>query len=570
MEKKNKFRDYRMVGLSVKAVVSAVPVAAVYVMAYLFLSSLSGAVTGLLLEKLTNAVLLKEQVYIVYIVVYVSFFVLLQLAGFAYAIAMNTFVFEKVSDELNRRLADAMVRIEYFDLEKKEKLDAIYRARECIEDERIPGCFMQTVMLAGTIVALVSSFFVAGSWNVMIPVILVLFFLPEMLIRKKALKAEQTEKEKTVTLEREKEDLWASFFRKEAAKEIKVFQTGNWLIELWREKSVHLLFREWRIKKTAIDLLMWAQLLRVVGLLACFGLLSAACLEQKILAGALAGALSLLPAIQEALSELGERSWNLQKSLPYTECYFNITEGSRKKKSAVLTLNDRIVGTDVVFTYDGEQGRNVLDGVSFEIRRGQKVALVGENGAGKTTLIKCLLGLYPLKSGSISYDKVLVNAERDCDYSNISVMPHEFGRYCLTVAENIGFDDADSVHPENFSLENWFLGKEYGGQELSGGQWQRVALYRCLHKDAEFYVLDEPTAYLDPSHEAEAVAEILEQLKDKTVLIITHRIGICRLMDQVIVMDKNHKIAGTGSHEELSQTCPVYQKLYESQAEWYR
>ena len=114
----------------------------------------------------------------------------------------------------------------------------------------------------------------------------------------------------------------------------------------------------------------------------------------------------------------------------------------------------------------------------------------------------------PLKSGSISYDKVLVSAERDCDYSNISVMPHEFGRYCLTVAENIGFDDADSVHPENFSLENWFLGKEYGGQELSGGQWQRVALYRCLHKDAEFYVLDEPTAYLDPSHEAEAVAEI--------------------------------------------------------------
>lgn len=211
--------------------------------------------------------------------------------------------------------------------------------------------------------------------------------------------------------------------------------------------------------------------LRVVGLLACFGLLAAACLEQKILAGALAGALSLLPAIQEALSELGERSWNLQKSLPYTECYFNITEGSRKKKSAVLTLNDRIVGTDVVFTYDGEQGRNVLDGVSFEIRRGQKVALVGENGAGKTTLIKCLLGLYPLKSGSISYDKVLVSAERDCDYSNISVMPHEFGRYCLTVAENIGFDDARQCAPGEF-----FAGKLVPRKRI----WRAGAVWRTM------------------------------------------------------------------------------------------
>ena len=197
-------------------------------------------------------------------------------------------------------------------------------------------------------------------------------------------------------------------------------------------------------------------------------------------------------------------------------------------------------------------------------------AIVGETGAGKTVLLEAIAGAFPLEAGSILLDgkdiRCLPVQQRRLGivYQDHALFPH------MTVAENIGFDDADSVHPENFSLENWFLGKEYGGQELSGGQWQRVALYRCLHKDAEFYVLDEPTAYLDPSHEAEAVAEILEQLKDKTVLIITHRIGICRLMDQVIVMDKNHKIAGTGSHEELSQTCPVYQKLYESQAEWYR
>ena len=211
--------------------------------------------------------------------------------------------------------------------------------------------------------------------------------------------------------------------------------------------------------------------------------------------------------------------------------------------------------------------------VTLSVNLGEIHALSGENGAGKSTLMKILFGEEQPTSGEIYVNgkQVHMSSPQMAIKMGIGMVHQHFMLVSsLTVAENIGFDDADSVHPENFSLENWFLGKEYGGQELSGGQWQRVALYRCLHKDAEFYVLDEPTAYLDPSHEAEAVAEILEQLKDKTVLIITHRIGICRLMDQVIVMDKNHKIAGTGSHEELSQTCPVYQKLYESQAEWYR
>ena len=201
---------------------------------------------------------------------------------------------------------------------------------------------------------------------------------------------------------------------------------------------------------------------------------------------------------------------------------------------------------------------------------GKKSLWLVKTVPGKTTLIKCLLGLYPLKSGSISYDKVLVSAEARLRLQQYFRDAARIGRYCLTVAENIGFDDADSVHPEKFSLENWFLGKEYGGQELSGGQWQRVALYRCLHKDAgSMCWMNRPRLPTHPTRQRQWLKS-WEQLKDKTVLIITHRIGICRLMDQVIVMDKNHKIAGTGSHEELSQTCPVYQKLYESQAEWYR
>ena len=265
-----------------------------------------------------------------------------------------------------------MVRIEYFDLEKKEKLDAIYRARECIEDERIPGCFMQTVMLAGTIVALVSSFFVAGSWNVMIPVILVLFFLPEMLIRKKGGEKRNRRKKKTVTLEREKRGFVGIIFPKRGGK------------------------RKSRCSRPAIGSLSSGGKERAPAFsgmahqkdgdrssdngrsFACRG---AACMLWTA-RGGMSGAENpggrtgrcavLLRRFRRRCRSLGNAAGICRKVCHIRSATSTSQRAAGRKKSAVLTLNDRIVGTDVVFTYDGEQGRNVLDGVSFEIRRGQK------------------------------------------------------------------------------------------------------------------------------------------------------------------------------------------------------
>lgn len=560
--------DMGMIWFSIRAVVSTVPAAAIYVAAYLILYSVSGSVTGLLLEGITNAVVLKETAYFYYIVLYVAFFAVLQMAGFGYAIAMNTFVFEKVSDEMNRRLAKAMVHLAYFDFEKKEKLDNIYRARECVDDERISDCFMQSIRLFGTLVAIASALLIVQKWNIWLPVILLAFYLPEMIIRKKSIKAEKAEKESNVTLERERDDLWKTFFCKEAAKEIRTFHIGERLTSIWREKNLAVFAKEWAIRKTTLNNLFWAQLVKAGGLILCFVLLAVQCLNRELLVGALAGAISLLPALQGYFSEWGERRSSLKRNAFYVRCYYDVVNNDRAAGATALNIAGKIEVKNAVFGYDG--GMAVLNGITFEILKGEKVAVVGENGTGKSTLIKCLLGLYPLEKGEIWYDATRLNPETPYDYRNISVMLHEFGKYSLTVAENIGFEKADAVDLSALQMENVFLGKEYGGTELSGGQWQRIALARCLHKKAELYILDEPTAYLDPIYERNVMSDlILKELKEKTVLIITHRLGICRLVDKIIVLDGSHRVVGVGSHEELMSSCAVYQKLYESQAKWY-
>lgn len=565
--KRNRLTKLNMTWMAVKAVLRVSPVASIYVLVYLSLSSLSGSISGLLIEEITNAVLQKNTRFIQYVIVYVTFFVVLQLASFGYAVAMNTCVFEKVTDEMNSRLATAMVSISYDAVENKEKLDQIYRARECVEDEQISECFMQAVRLFGTVLAIGSAFFVIGKWCWILPFLLLAFHIPETLIRKRAVREETEAKEKTVTLEREKDELWNTFYKKEAAKEIRTFGIGERLLDFWQEKNKYLYLKEWAIEKKKTDRLLAAQILKVIGFMSCLVILGIQHFQQEILAGAIAGAVTLIPSFQASLAELTER-WNrLQQNLFYLENYFTIVENRAGYSAETLSVDKQITVDRLSFSYD--TGEEILKEISFSINKGEKVAIVGENGAGKSTLVKCLLGLYPTQSGSICYDDVCLQSDKQYDYKNISLMAHEFGRYRMTTAENIGFGQAEQVDVSKLGLKNVFLGKEDGGEELSGGQWQKIALARCLQKKAQFYILDEPTASMDPVHEREAIKEILGKLQEKTVLLITHRIGFCREMDKILVMKSDHTLAGIGNHEELMTNCSTYQKLYESQAKWY-
>ena len=247
----------------------------------------------------------------------------------------------------------------------------------------------------------------------------------------------------------------------------------------------------------------------------------------------------------------------------------------------------RITFDDVWFTYPGSE-RPALAGVSFTLGAGEKVALIGENGAGKTTVTKLLLGLYQPDQGRITFNGVDL---RDIDpvlvRRAMSAVFQQFVHYQLTFAENVALGAAErGVDRDSIALAveqagagdmvtgladgyDTLLGPDVGGVDLSGGQWQRVALARAFYRDAQVLVLDEPTAALDPLAELALFRRFAELAEGKTALLISHRLGMARLADRVLVLSGG-KLVEAGSHDELMRTGGEYAELFEAQARWYR
>ena len=248
----------------------------------------------------------------------------------------------------------------------------------------------------------------------------------------------------------------------------------------------------------------------------------------------------------------------------------------------------RIVVDGVCFTYRGGT-TPVLDGVDMEIRQGEVVALVGENGCGKTTLAKVLCGLYRPTKGAIRWDGVdATRSDPAVVRSRIAVVFQDFVRYpSLTAAQNIGIglparmDDRPAIEeaarragahglitalPKGYQTR---MSRQFGGVDLSTGQWQRVALARAFLRDAPLVVLDEPTAALDPRAERDLFETVASLYRSRSAVLISHRLSSVRFADRICVL-AGGRITESGTHEELVGADGVYAELFELQARAYR
>ncbi|PNE40964.1 ABC transporter [Streptomyces noursei] len=234
---------------------------------------------------------------------------------------------------------------------------------------------------------------------------------------------------------------------------------------------------------------------------------------------------------------------------------------------------------DLVFRYE-EAAQDALRGVSFTLRRGEVIALVGYNGSGKTTLAKLLSGLYLPTTGTVTWDGVPTgDLEPQAMWAQVALVPQDYARWPLTARENItlgrptegGDDDvrdacarsgADEVIAELRAGLDTVLARDWlGGQELSGGQWQRIALTRAFHRRAGLLVLDEPTSALDPLGEHRIFAGLRESAATRAVVLITHRLTNVAVADRILVLDKG-RVVQHGTFPELVAEPGMFRDLW--------
>lgn len=257
-------------------------------------------------------------------------------------------------------------------------------------------------------------------------------------------------------------------------------------------------------------------------------------------------------------------------------------------KSLSRPLKSGIVFDHVSFRYPGDEHR-VLEDITLTIRPGEHVALVGENGAGKTTLAKLLCRLYDPTSGAITLDGVDLRqyASKDLRRS-VSVVFQDYSRYQLTARENIWLGNINvpahslyvdrvackaGIHPVISQLANGYdtvLGKSFdGGKELSAGEWQKIAIARAFLHDGEIIVLDEPSSSLDAQAEYEIFERFHQLMKNKTAILISHRLSTVKMVDRIYVL-RHGRIAESGTHKELMKESRIYAGMFETLAQRYR
>ncbi len=373
-------------------------------------------------------------------------------------------------------------------------------------------------------------------------------------------------------------------------KEVKAFNLGGYLVGRYKKIYDDFLVVDKQIaRRKAVVGLVFSCLEELIGHLITLFIIFVT-FTGEILIGSLMAYMKAVGLCVSSFKSVFNSVASLLQSNLYIKQFFEfldlkVTE-HKMNEGELLQLKDieKIEFRDVSFQYPSTK-KYALRNVSFTIRKGQIIGIVGENGSGKSTLTKLLLRLYKVKEGQILINDQDINKYREEDIrEKMSVVFQDYVKYELSVKDNIGFGNVKDLSNEerilksaemtgikklidNFPKEiNTQLGSWFSdSHQLSGGQWQRVAVARAFFKPADIYILDEPSSVLDPISEKDIFDKFFNVVKDKIGIFTSHRFSTIKIADEILVFNDGCLVA-TGSHDELIEKDEYYNVLYNIQA----
>ncbi|MDD2261773.1 MAG: ABC transporter ATP-binding protein [Clostridia bacterium] len=390
-------------------------------------------------------------------------------------------------------------------------------------------------------------------------------------------------------IRREYEYYEKCIYDKEYFKETRLLNATNYFISLYKDSLILLGKKIFRTEARTISFELCMRIITLLGYLGVLILLTKTLLAGDIGVGAFAAVFSSVSEMFGMIEEIVCRHiGDMSKNLGSVANFVNFLELPEKKQDdKLLRVSNGIHINDISFIYPGSNV-NAISNITLDIKCGETVAIVGENGSGKTTLAKLIIGIFNPTIGNIYYDDCNIkNYSKNAVYSSITSVFQNYQKYKLSLEDNITISDL-SYNNSNCSMLDeilkvteinslndiyteglkTILSKEFGGIDISIGQWQKVAIARGLYKKHNIIVLDEPTSSIDPVEEVKTYEKFINLSKNKTAIIITHRLGSAKRADRIVVLEKG-KIIEQGTHDTLLKNGQKYAKMFRAQAKWY-